>query len=381
MLGVFVGSAALIVILSVFNGFETIVLSMYNTFSPELRIEPRLGKTFNPDNPIFNSLKGNPNILNYTEVLQEKALVRYNESQSIALIKGVGEDFMKGRADLDSVMSSGHFQLKDRGQDMAVIGYGIQNSLSVSLNNEFQSLELYSPQKGVSSSINPADEFNVRSIYPSGVFAVQQELDNMIIVPIQFARELLGEEKLISFLEVNTVAGTDIEALKEDFQEHLGEGFVVKNRKEQDELLYKILNSEKWAIFLMLTFVLIIAIFNIIGSLTMLVIDKRKDIAILTSLGANKLLIRGIFFIEGMMISMLGCLAGMAVGLLFILLQQKFEFISMAGVNMMIDYYPVGIKFSDFILVFGTVLTVSTIASAISSRLSVKNTVDLREDL
>lgn len=381
MLGVFVGSAALIIILSIFNGFENIVLSMYNTFSPELRIEPSLGKTFDPDIPVFNSLKKDSRILNYSEVLQEKALVRYNESQSIALIKGVGKDYMNGRTGLDSVMSSGYFKLQDAGRDRAVIGYGIQNSLAVNLNNEFQSLEIYSPQKGASNSINPADEFNVRSIYPSGVFAVQQELDNMIIVPISFARELLGENKLISFLEINTVIGTEIRTLKEDFQKQLGKDFIVKDRKEQNELLYKILNSEKWAIFLMLTFVLIIAIFNIIGSLTMLVIDKRRDIAILSSLGANKLLIRGIFFIEGMMISMLGCIAGMAVGLIFILLQQKFGFISMAGVNMMIDYYPVGIKFSDFILVFGTVLTVSTIASAISSRLSVKNTVDLREDL
>lgn len=381
MLGVFVGSAALIIILSVFNGFETIVLSMYNTFSPELRIEPVLGKTFNPDSPTFNTLKQNSSILNYTEVLQEKALVRYNESQSIALIKGVGKDYMIGRVGLDSGMSNGHFQLTDRGRDRAVIGYGIQNSLSVNLNNEFQSLDIYSPQKGVANSINPADEFNVRSIYPSGVFAVQQELDNMIIVPIQFARQLLGEEKLISFIEINTVAGTDIETLKADFQKQVGKDFAVKDRKEQDELLYKILNSEKWAIFLMLTFVLIIAIFNIIGSLTMLVIDKRRDIAILSSLGANKLLIRGVFFIEGMMISMLGCIAGMAAGLLFTFLQQKFKFIQMSGVNMLIDYYPVGIKFSDFILVFGTVLTVSTIASAISSRLSVKNTIDLREDL
>ncbi|HQS06833.1 MAG TPA: FtsX-like permease family protein, partial [Daejeonella sp.] len=226
-----------------------------------------------------------------------------------------------------------------------------------------------------------ADEFNVRSIYPSGVFTVQQEFDNMVIVPIQFARTLLDEEKLISFIEINTVPGTDVDELHDEIKNLLGKNFVVKNRSQQNELLYKILNSEKWAIFLILTFVLIIAIFNIIGSLTMLVIDKRKDIAILSSLGANRQLIRGIFFIEGMMISMLGCILGMAAGLVFILLQQKFGFIAMAGTNLIIDHYPVGIKLSDFVLVFVTVLTVSVIASGISSRLSVKNTVDLREDL
>lgn len=381
MLGVFVGSAALIIILSVFNGFENIVLSMYNTFSPELRIEALKGKTFDPGNTHFLTLKNDKRIINYTEVLQEKALVRYGESQSIALLKGVSEGFLKNKSGLDSVISSGSFTLWSKGQDMAVIGYALQNYLSINLNNEFQSLDVYSPRKGASNSLNPADEFNIRSIYPSGVFAVQQEFDNTMIVPIRFARELLGENKLVSYIEINAAKDVVIEELQKDIEISLGKDFLVKNRSQQNELLYKILNSEKWAIFLILTFVLIIAIFNIIGSLTMLVIDKRKDIAILSSLGADKSLIRGIFFIEGMMISMLGCVFGMVAGLIFILLQQQFGFIAMSGANLMIDTYPVGIKLSDFILVFGTVLLVSVIASAISSRLSVKNTLNLREDL
>ena len=381
MLGVFVGSAALIIILSVFNGFENIVLSMYNTFSPELRIEALKGKTFDPGNTYFLTLKNDKRIINYTEVLQEKALVRYGESQSIALVKGVSDGFMKNKSGLDSVISSGSFTLWSRGQDMAVIGYALQNFLSINLNNEFQSLDVYSPRKGALNSLNPADEFNVRSIYPSGVFAVQQEFDNTMIVPIRFARELLGENKLVSYIEINAAKNVVIDDFQTEIEESLGKEFLVKNRSQQNELLYKILNSEKWAIFLILTFVLIIAIFNIIGSLTMLVIDKRKDIAVLTSLGADKSLIRGIFFIEGMMISMLGCILGMFAGLIFILLQQQFGFIAMSGVNLMIDTYPVGIKLSDFVLVFGTVLLVSVIASAISSTLSVKNLMNLREDL
>lgn len=381
MLGVFVGSAALIIILSVFNGFENIVLSMYNTFSPELRIEALKGKTFDPGNTYFLTLKNDKRIINYTEVLQEKALVRYGESQSIALVKGVSDGFMKNKSGLDSVISSGSFTLWSRGQDMAVIGYALQNFLSINLNNEFQSLDVYSPRKGALNSLNPADEFNVRSIYPSGVFAVQQEFDNTMIVPIRFARELLGENKLVSYIEINAAKNVVIDDFQTEIVESLGKEFLVKNRSQQNELLYKILNSEKWAIFLILTFVLIIAIFNIIGSLTMLVIDKRKDIAVLTSLGADKSLIRGIFFIEGMMISMLGCILGMFAGLIFILLQQQFGFIAMSGVNLMIDTYPVGIKLSDFVLVFGTVLLVSVIASAISSTLSVKNSINLRDDL
>ncbi|MHB1177613.1 MAG: FtsX-like permease family protein [Daejeonella sp.] len=381
MLGVFVGSAALIIILSVFNGFENIVLSMYNTFSPELMIEAKEGKTFEPSGSRFQKLRKDPRIINYTEVLQEKALIRYGKSQSIALVKGVSDDYIKSQESLDSVISSGSFMLRYNNENMAVIGSAVQNSLSVNLNDDFTNLDIYSPRKGAANSLNPADEFNILSIHPSGVFSVQQEFDNMMIVPLGFARNLLGEESRISLIEINTKPGISIDELQHDIAGILGKGFAVKNRSEQNQLLYKILNSEKWAIFLILTFVLIIAIFNIIGSLTMLVIDKKKDIAVLSSLGANNNLIRGIFFIEGMMISMIGCILGMAAGLIFCLLQQHFGFISLAGPSMMIDSYPIGIKGNDFILVLATVLFVSLIASFISSRLSVKNSRNLGEDL
>lgn len=381
MLGVFVGSAALIIILSVFNGFENIVLSMYNTFSPELRIEPAEGKAFEPRDARFLKIRSDDRIVNYTEVLQEKALIRYGKSQSIALVKGVSEDYMDGQASLDSAISSGNFILKEKGENFAVIGSAIQNYLSVNLNDDFRDLDIYSPRKNAANSLNPADEFNVMSIHPSGVFSVQQEFDDMMIVPIGFARELLGEQSKVSLIEINTRDDISVSEFQEEISAILGKDFLVKNRSQQNQLLYKILNSEKWAIFMILTFVLIIAIFNIIGSLTMLVIDKKKDIAILSSLGANSALIRGIFFIEGMMISMVGCVLGMAAGLIFCLLQQHFGFIKMAGASLLIDSYPVGIKWTDFILVFGTVLLVSLIASAISSRLSVKDTGSLREDL
>lgn len=381
MLGVFVGSVALIIILSVFNGFENIVLSMFNTFSPELRIEAAVGKTFDPSDPRFRLIRDDERIVNYTEVLQEKALIRYGAAQSIALVKGVGDNYINGRETLDSVMSEGSFILKHGDEDLAVIGSGLQNYLSVNLHDDFRDLDVYSPRKGAGNSINPADEFNVLSIHPSGVFSVQQEFDNMMIVPLGFARQLLDEERGISLVEINLKPGVSVKKFQKDISSILGKGFMVKNRTQQNQLLYKILNSEKWAIFLILTFVLIIAIFNIIGSLTMLVIDKKKDIAVLSSLGAGKDLIRSIFFIEGMMISMIGCILGMAAGLLFCVLQQHFGFIRMAGASMMIDAYPIGIKALDFAVVFGTVLLVSLIASAVSSRFSVKNTLNIKDNL
>lgn len=380
MLGVFVGSAALIIILSVFNGFESVVLSMYNTFSPELRIEPAAGKTFDPASTYFTHLKEDSRISNYTEVLQEKALLRYGNGQFIGLIKGVSDDFLKVKG-LDSALLEGDFILKEKGVDYAVIGSAVQSYLAISVKNNLRPLEIYSPKKGVHNSINPADEFTVTSIHLAGVIQAQQELDNLVIVPLDFARNLLNEEKRISYIELNLKKFSMVDGMQKEIVKNLGKDFVVKNRAEQNQLLYKILHSEKWAIFMILTFVLIIAIFNIIGSLTMLVIDKRKDIAILSSLGANRGLIRGIFFIEGMMISMIGCIIGLLSGYIFCILQQKYGFIKMGNVNLLTNAYPITLKSQDFVLVFGTVFTISLLASYISSRLSVQHFQNLKEDL
>ena len=380
MLGVFVGSAALIIILSVFNGFETLVLSMYNTFSPELRIEPATGKLFDPIGGYFDELKKDKRLLNYTEVLQEKALLRYGKGQFIGLVKGVSGDYLKGR-DIDSTILKGTFLLHEEGEDYTVIGSAVQRYLSVNVGDAFQNIDIYSPKKGTQNSLNPAEEFNIMSINPIGVIQSQQELDDLVIVPLAFARDLLNEEKYVSSIELNYQSGAPLDKIQRKIAENLGKNYVVKNRGQQNELLYKILYTEKLAIFLILTFVLIIAIFNIIGSLTMLVIDKRKDIAILSSLGASNRLIRGIFFTEGMMISMIGCIAGLISGYLFCILQQKYGFIKMGEFNLIVDAYPITLKWLDFVNVLGTVLTVSLLASFISSRLSVKHIQNLKGDL
>jgi len=379
MLGVFVGSAALIIILSVFNGFETVILSMYNTFTPEIRIEPSKGKTFDPGTAFFRELRKDPRVDNYTEVLQEKALLRYGNGQYIGLVKGVSNDFLK-RKKLDSTLMQGSFTLEQNGTPYAAAGSMVQLYLSVNINDDFRDLEIYSPKKGASSSVVPAEEFTVKTIHPVGIFQIQQQFDESVIVPIEFARSLLGEEKEVSAIEIYLKTGKSIERFQNETADKLGPAFDVKNRVQQNELLYKILNSEKWAIFLILTFVLIIAVFNIIGSLTMLVIDKKKDIAILSSIGADTGLIRKIFFIEGMMIALIGCMAGLLAGLVFCILQQKYGFIKMAEANFITDAYPVALKWTDFVLVFFTVSLISAIASAISSRLSVKK-LEIKSEL
>ncbi|MFI5451687.1 ABC transporter permease [Pedobacter sp. UC225_61] len=382
VLGVFVGSTALIIILSVFNGFEEVVLKMFNTITPQIIIMPSKGKTFNPNTVYLKELQVNKSIFSYTEVLSENALIWYNNKQSPALVKGVSSDFLKNKS-LDTIMIEGNFVLENKNGPNAVIGSALQAYLGVNSSDPFEKLQIYSPKKGVkANSINPMDDFTVLSIPPSGVFEVQQDFDNLIIVPLAFARELLGEEKNVSAIEINVNDGIDAETLKNEIAQKLGSNFVVKNRIQQNQGLYNVLGSEKWMVYIILTFILIIAIFNIIGSLTMLVIDKLKDISILNSLGAGKKLIKRIFLVEGMMITLAGCIFGLLIGFVFCLLQQRYGWVKMGESNLLVsNAYPIAFKWKDFVLVFITVSIFSFIASALASNLSVKKIDQLNQDL
>ncbi|RWY46220.1 FtsX-like permease family protein [Mucilaginibacter gilvus] len=380
MLGVLVGSAALIIILSVFNGFEKVILSLYSDFTPEIKIEPRLGKTFDPNTAYLTRLSKDGRIFSYTSVLQEKVLIKYGDKPFIGTIKGVSDDFLKNK-NLDSTIQYGSFTLKDSGYQFAVIGTTIQSSLGVSLKDQFTPLQIYSPRRTSGNATNPMNDFIFRTILPSGVFGIQQEFDGLMVTPIEFTRDLLDEPRNVSSVEINFKPGTDVDKVQKEIQEKTGDSFIVKNRKEQNTELYKTINYERWSIFMILTFVLIIAIFNIIGSLTMLVIDKRKDIAILTSLGAHKGLIQGIFFFEGMMISAIGCITGVVLGTIVCFLQLEFNFVKMGAKLSVLDAYPVAFKASDFLLVVVTVGVIAVIASGISARLSVKGLDEMKQDL
>lgn len=379
-MGVLIGSMALIIVLSVFNGFEKVILSLYSNFSPEIKIEPRQGKTFNPNTVYFNSLHKDTRVFSYTEVLLEKALIKNGDKTFIANMEGVSDEFLRNKK-LNSTIQDGSFTLKSNGRPYAVIGQIIQSSLSVNISDALASLQVFSPRRNAPESVNPLDEFEIKTIYPSGVFSIQQDFDNIMVVPIEFAREMLEQPTNVSSIDINYKPGTDVLAIQQDIIDKIGEGFTVKNRIQQNAELYKTLNYERWAIFMILTFVLIIAAFNIIGSLTMLVIDKRKDIAVLTSLGANKQTIQRIFFFEGMMISLVGCIVGVLLGLVFCILQQRYGLIGMGGKTMVIDAYPVEMRVTDFVLVFFTVGIISVIASGISARLSIKGLNDIKQDL
>jgi lipoprotein-releasing system permease protein len=366
--GVAVGTAALIVVLSVFNGFDGLIRSLFNTFDPELKITPAEGKTFNPSTTAFDQIRNHEKVIHFTEVLEENVLLKYDEKLHPATIKGVTDEFIN-TSGIDSMIVQGDFILESKGSPMAVVGQGVAYYLSIGL-GFINPILVYVPKRGKNAALRAENAFNQKAIYPSGIFSIQQDFDTRyIITPISFVRDLLNYNDEVSAIELKLGENANIETIKKELKSILGEDFFVKDRYEQHEFFYKIMRSEKWAIFLILSFILLIASFNIIGSITMLIIDKKNDILTLNSLGANERTIRNIFVYEGWFISALGAFIGLILGGLICWAQIHFELIRLEGSgSFIIDAYPVSFEALDFVYVFIIVLLIGFIAAWFPSR-------------
>ena len=356
--GVAVGTMALITILSVFNGLETLVSSIFNTFDPDLKITPARGKTFIPDASRLKMLANIDGVACYSLTLEENALLKYGERQFIATIKGVDDSYSKVTS-IDSSMWEGEFLLKsENGRQWAIPGIGIAQYLGIRI-NFIDPLFIYVPRKTASTSLNPEDAFNRRFIFPSGIFQIEQEYDSKYIyLPLDFARELIDNDEGVSSIEIKFTAGTDVSDVQKNVRKIYNDDFLVQNRFEQQEIFYKVMRSERLAIFFILTLILIIASFNIMGSLTMLIIEKERDIEILKSLGADNNLIRKIFIFEGWLISIIGAAGGILLGFILCWLQQTYGILKFDSDTLIIDTYPVVMKLRDFIIVPATVLII-----------------------
>ncbi|MGJ1508112.1 FtsX-like permease family protein [Sphingobacterium siyangense] len=372
VIGVMVSSAALIILLSSFNGMEQLILSMYSKFAPELKIEPKKGKLFDSKQAIFSELRKDSNVVHYTEVLQEKVLLQYSNRQFIANIKGVEPQSLSKKTG-DSILVDGQYKLTHDSTNLAILGASVQANLAIPMQNSSEQIQVYSPRKGVKNSSNPAEEFNIRSITPIGVMRYQQDFDNLIITPISFAKEVLGEYDRVSSIEFYLKDGIDVNLFGQTLQKKIGPDYIVKNREKQNPTLYKNVRVERWVVFFILTLISVIAIFNIVGSLTMLVLDKQKDMTILKGLGGADNLIQRIFFYEGLMIAIIGCVLGLLIGGIFNYIQSVYGIIRVEdGANTIIDSYPMVSKWSDYILVFITVIGISGLVSYFSAKLSVR---------
>jgi lipoprotein-releasing system permease protein len=361
--GVAVGTMALITILSVFNGLEEMVKSIFSTSDPEIRITPVRGKVFTPDTLMLKKLASVDGVEVFAETVEENALLRYDEQQYIATIKGVSLNYTEV-TDLDTAMWDGEFILRaENGRPYAVAGLGVANYLGMRL-NFVSPLAIYIPDRKARLSASPENEFTRRYIFLSGIFAVEQEFDSKyLFLPIDFARELLDYTDEVSSIEVRMKPGADQKKTQEAIRELMGDDFLVQNRYEQQEMFYRVMKAERLAIFVILTFILIIASFNIIGSLTMLIIEKERDISILKSLGADNRLIKRIFIYEGWMISLIGTVIGLLTGFVLCAAQQHFGIVKLAGDSLLIDAYPVRMQLADFFTVAATVLAIGYAAA------------------
>lgn len=361
--GVALATLALVCTLSVFNGFQDMVAGFFTAFDPELKITIREGKVFEPQGAAFQEVRSLPEIGVWTETLEENAMVQYKDRQAMAIIKGV-EDNFEELTSIDSLLyGAGEFILHDSIVDYGVLGVELISELGTGL-QFVDPLQVYAPKRNVRVNMaNPSASFNRDYLFSPGVVFVvnQQKYDaRYILTSLSFARNLFNYDTEVSAVELKLKPGTDVTAVQRKIARILGDEFIVLDRYEQQADVFRIMEIEKFISYLFLTFILAIACFNVIGSLSMLILDKREDVETLRNLGADDRLIARIFLFEGRLISLFGALSGIVLGLLLCYIQQRFGIISLGGGNgsFIVDAHPVSVHVTDVVLIFITVITV-----------------------
>lgn len=356
--GIAIATIAMVCALSVFNGFTKLVSDSFSIIDPDLQITPVKGKVFELSPKILAEIKALPNVDIISETVEDNALVKYGDRQDPVLIKGVSEEFRK-MVDTKKLVTSGEFSLREGDVDFCIAGIGVAINLGLRTDN-ITPIEIYSPKRDVKIQLaNPASAFTTAYTYPAGVFTLNQAKydDNVILVSLALARTLFRYNNEVTSLDIKLKDNTSTENTEAKIQNLLGNNFNVKNRFEQQADSFRMVNIEKWVTFLILAFILIIAIFNVVSSLSMLILDKSADIEILRNMGAPNSLITRIFRIEGWLISMSGAIGGIVIGLTLCLVQQHFGILKLGQTPgaFIVDAYPVEVLASDIFFVFLTV--------------------------
>ncbi|TAN18413.1 MAG: ABC transporter permease [Chitinophagaceae bacterium] len=377
-----IGAAALIIVLSVFNGFENLVKSLYSSFYPEIRISPAEGKTMLVPASKLDSLQKLNEVKSVSKSLQEKALLKYNDEKTIAILKGVDLHFAQVTG-ISGKIVRGTFNTGNVDTPKAVVGIGIEAALGIDVERSFIPMLIYLPRANVESFVFPEQAFYVGQISPDGTFAIQQDFDNQyVITSLAYMQRLMGmPSNRVSELEVTLNPGTDLKQAKTDISKIFGEkNYLVQTRYEQNRSLYQVMQTEKWFVYAILLFIFAIAAFNMIGCLSMLVIEKRRDITILKAMGARYSLIQRIFLTEGLLIALVGAGAGTILAILICLGQQKYGWVKLGGGTFVVDSYPVNMQYTDFILVWVTILLIALLASWYPSLKASQQPVDLKAE-
>lgn len=356
----------MIVVLSAINGIENLIDQLYTSFDSEIFIQPQMGKTFASKLIPVDEIKKIDGVLALTPVLEDAVLIEYGDQRHIAKLKAIDPEYIPFTG-LDSMMVYGNSFLTEGQRPKAVIGYGLKYYLGIP-GNPILPLKIYAPKPGKSIKKHKEASFNKLPIHIGGAFSISVEFDSQyIIVPFSFGEKLFNRENEVTAYELRLSNETDKIEVAQKLEALLNEkNLIVITRDQKNAVIYQTTQSEKWASYAIITFVMLIAVFNVIASLTMLILEKRKDISSLKAMGADGSLIRKIFFYEGILINVFGTVSGMVVGVVLVLLQQYFKFIPLEG--SIVDYYPVELRFSDMLIILSTVF----IMGAISTYLPVK---------
>ena len=374
IIGISVASFALIVVLSAFNGLEKVISEMNNRLTPDMQITPVKGKTIDLTSFPVSKLKEIQGVEFVVPTLVEDALLRANDKQHIGQVKGVGLEYEQVGRLREVVFNSDALMLSDGEHDFAIPGAGVAWFLGVNAHDPFAMIRVYVPKRGNASLMNLESGFNSDVITVRSVFSTEQEQDEkLVLVPFDWLSELLEYEDKANNVELFLTSKADASRVKKEVKAVLGTEFTVKNQQEQQETLYKVMRSEKWAVYIILTFILILSTFNVVGSLSILMIDKRKDTQILKSMGADKRLIHRIFMNEGLLISVAGGLIGLLLGVMLVLIQQRFGIVKFGtGGNYVVDVYPVMLKIRDVLLIFATIIVVGCTSAFLTVRHAMK---------
>lgn len=359
-----------VLVLSVFNGFEELVKSLYSNFYTDLRIISAQGKTITFTQDQLRQLKSIQGVKDVSMSVQEKSLVQSGESQTVIFLKGVDENFSKVSGVPGKMLRNAKFDLGSIDNPLLVMGSGIENALGIRSEQALFPVTVFLPKKVTSGTVDPLESLSEGNASPSGSFAIQQDFDNTyVITNIGFMKQQMayGENEFTA-VEIDVTDEADPEEIKDLISSAFGNAYTIQTRYQQNSSLYNSMQLEKWVIYAVLTLILIIAAFNMISALTMLVLEKQKDILVLQSLGAEKSLIQKIFLSEGVLLGSIGAGAGILLATIICLIQLKFHVISLEGNSFLIDYFPVHFLAKDFILVAATALTITLIAAWLPAR-------------
>lgn len=378
---IIIGTAALVLVLSVFNGFEGLVKSLYSSFYTDIRIAPASGKTITVTSQQLQQLKGLNSIKNFSLTVEEKALIQSGENQSVVHLKGVDENYRYVSGVADHLVN-GQYDIGTADAPRMIVGAGVEGALGIQADRNIFKLNVYLPRKSNTEMVNMLEDISSDTIRSSAAFMIQQDFDNKYaITNLAFVKNALKwDENEYSNIEIAVKDPGNADKVKEQLRPIFGKDYKIQNRYQQNQSLYAVMNMERWVIYAVLCLILVVAAFNMIGALTMLVLEKQKDISVLHALGANKNFIQRIFLSEGMLLALIGGGAGMLLALLIAVLQINFHLIPLSGGSFLIDYFPVKLRLMDFLLVGATVFVIAVMASWLPSRKAAKQEFSLRSE-